>query len=189
MNGYLSRQELLDIGFASVGEDVSISNRACFYGASKMHIGNHVRIDDFCLLVGNITIGNHVHICAYSTFHASAGSIVIDDFSGFSVRTTVYAASDDYSGETMSNPTVPEKYKAVETGDVYFGKHTLVGAGSTFLHKTYLPEGNAIGSMTLVNGRLEPWGIYAGIPCRRIKDRSKHCLELERQLIEEESQS
>ena len=189
MNGYLSRQELLDIGFASVGEDVSISDRACFYGASKMHIGSHVRIDDFCLFVGNITIGNHIHICAYSSFHASSGSIVIDDFSNFSSRTVIYAASDDYSGETMTNPTVPEKYKAIEWGDVYCGKHTIVGTGSTILHKSYVPEGTAIGAMSLVNSRLEPWGIYAGIPCRRIKDRSKHCLELEKQLMEEESHS
>ena len=50
MNGYLSREEVLALGFASVGENVQISNKACFYGAAKMRIGSHVRIDDFCIL-------------------------------------------------------------------------------------------------------------------------------------------
>ena len=43
-----------------------------------------------------------------------------------------------------------------------------------------------MGSMSLVNRSAEPWGIYVGIPARRVKERSRklleYCAEFERQL-------
>lgn len=185
MNGYLSREELLAVGFASVGEDVLISDKACFYGASKMHIGNHVRIDDFSVLIGNITIGDYVHIGIGCGLHASIGSITMEDFSSFSSGVVAYAASDDYSGEYMTNPTVPKKYTNDISSHIVFGRHAIVGTGSTILPGAIVSEGCAVGAMSLVRGPLEPWGIYAGIPCRKVKERSKRCLELEQQLMEE----
>jgi galactoside O-acetyltransferase len=44
-------------------------------------------------------------------------------------------------------------------------------------------EGCAIGSMSLVNKSIEPWGVYVGIPVKRIKERSKDLLEKEKQFI------
>lgn len=46
----LTREEIEQMGFASVGENVLISTKASFYGISKIHIGNNVRIDDFCVI-------------------------------------------------------------------------------------------------------------------------------------------
>lgn len=46
----LTREEVEQMGFASVGENVFISTKASFYGVSKIHIGNNVRIDDFCVI-------------------------------------------------------------------------------------------------------------------------------------------
>jgi acetyltransferase-like isoleucine patch superfamily enzyme len=48
-----------------------------------------------------------------------------------------------------------------------------------------LEEGVAIGALSLVNRHLEAWGIYAGIPAKRIKDRKRDLLELERELLRE----
>jgi len=41
--------------------------------------------------------------------------------------------------------------------------------------------------MSLVHKSLKPWTIYAGIPCKEIKPRSKHLLELYSQLMQEEN--
>lgn len=46
----LTREEIEQMGFASVGNNVFISTKASFYGTSKIHIGNNVRIDDFCVI-------------------------------------------------------------------------------------------------------------------------------------------
>jgi galactoside O-acetyltransferase len=40
--------------------------------------------------------------------------------------------------------------------------------------------------MSLVNRSTQPWGIYVGIPARRVKERSKELLELCAQLEKED---
>lgn len=185
MQGFYTREELIELGFCEIGENVLISKKASIYGASKMKIGNNVRIDDFCILVGNIILKNNIHIAAYTGLHASMGSITMDDFSTLSSQVSIYAASDDYSGKYMTNSVVPQKYKNTLFGDVYIGRHVIVGVGTSILQNAYLPEGVAIGAMSLVKGELEPWGIYAGVPCKRIKEREKEILELEKRFLKE----
>lgn len=184
MNGYLSKEEVLALGFASVGEDVQISDKACFYGASQMHIGNHVRIDDFSIFIGKITLGDYIHIANYTAIHASAGSFTMGDYSTLSSRIAVYAASDDYSGEYMTNSVVPAQYTHTLFSDITVGEHVVVGTGSTLLPGAVLPDGVAVGAMSMVKSRLESWGIYAGVPCRRLAERSKRCVELAHKLQE-----
>lgn len=176
MNGYLSREEITKIGFRSVGEDVLISKKACFYGASKMSLGNHVRIDDFCIFIGNITLGDYIHIAGYTGLHASWGSITMGSFSTLSSRVAVYAASDDYSGAAMTNSVVPSQLTNVISSDIMIGEHAIVGTGSTLLPGAVLQEGTAVGAMSLVKSKLEPWSIYAGLPCIKIKERKKELL-------------
>ena len=128
----LSRDALEALGFAAVGQNVQISDRASFYGASRIHLGSHIRIDDFCVLsagVGGIFIGNHVHIAVYSSL-IGAGKISISDFGNISSRVAIYSSNDDYSGATMTNPTVPSEYTGVVHADVFLGKHVIVGSGS-----------------------------------------------------------
>ena len=63
--GVLNRVAVETMGFASVGQNVQISDKASFYGASRITLGNNVRIDDFCVLsagIGGIAIGNYIHI-------------------------------------------------------------------------------------------------------------------------------
>ena len=47
----LSRLQLESIGFAELGHNVQISERASFYGVNKICIGSNVRIDDFVSLL------------------------------------------------------------------------------------------------------------------------------------------
>jgi acetyltransferase-like isoleucine patch superfamily enzyme len=39
--------------------------------------------------------------------------------------------------------------------------------------------------MTLVNKSTEPWGIYIGNPAKRVKERKKDLLDLEKQFLQE----
>ena len=182
MSFYLEA-ELRSLGFRSVGEDVRLSRKASVYGAENISIGNHVRIDDFCVLaagVGGITIGNYVHIAVGSTL-IGAGMIAMADFSGLSSRVSIYSSSDDYSGATMTNPTVPREYTGVEHMDVFLGKHVIVGSGSVILPGATLEEGVAVSALSLVTKDCKAFGIYTGVPARRIKARKTDLLELERQ--------
>jgi galactoside O-acetyltransferase len=179
--GMLTREQIASLGFAEVGEGVQISDKASFYGASRISIGDHSRIDDFCVLsagAGGIALGQHVHIAVYSSL-IGAGRITVEDFCNVSSRVSIYSSSDDYSGHSMTNPTVPEAFTGVQHADVILNRHVIVGSGSVILPGVRLHEGVAIGALSLVRSSCEAFGIYAGNPLRRLKDRSRDLLSKE----------
>ncbi|MBQ1784367.1 MAG: acyltransferase [Gammaproteobacteria bacterium] len=179
------------MGFASIGRNVAISDRASFYGCSKIRIGNNVRIDDFCVLsagAGGISIGNHVHLAVYSCL-IGAALITISDFANVSSRVAIYSSSDDYSGATMTNPTIPEEFKSVEHAPVSIGRHVLIGSGSVILPGAVLEDGVAVGALSMMRGHSKSFGIYAGVPARRIRDRRRDLLEIERHFMLSKTES
>ena len=183
MDSFYSAEELLKLNFCKFGDNVKISRKASIYNASLIELGNNIRIDDFCILSGNIKLENNIHIAAYSALYGGAAGIVIDSFANVSSRVCIYAVSDDYSGNTMTNPTVPEQYKKVQNEPVHIGKHVIIGSGCTILPGVVLSEGTALGAMSLCKTSTKPWKIYAGIPARIIKDRSRDLLKYEKEYI------
>lgn len=186
MTSYYSQEELYQLGFQALGKsgDILISRKASIYGAEKISIGDHVRIDDFCILSGTITLGNYIHIAAYCGLFGGSAGIEMHDFSGLSSRCVIYAESDDYSGQALTNPTIPNEYRQITKGKVVLERHVLVGTGTSILPGVTLHEGCSVGSMSFINKSLDEWGLYVGIPCRKLKERSKRLLELEKQWIQ-----
>jgi galactoside O-acetyltransferase len=182
---FIPRDVLERMGFAHLGENVFISDKASIYNCTKISIGSNVRIDDFCILsagVGGIEIGNYIHTAVYTSL-IGAGKITLCDFSNISSKVAIYSSNDDYSGTTMTNPMVPEKYKAVVHKDVFLGKHVIVGSGSIILPGVTLEEGVAIGALSLVTKKCEAFGIYTGNPARWIKERKRDLLDFEKAFL------
>lgn len=185
MNSFYSDVELKELGLKSIGENVLISRKCSIYDATEISIGNNVRIDDFSILSGRIEIGNYVHIAAGCYLFAGNAGIKLDDFSGISSRSAIYAVSDDYSGNFMTNPVIPDEYRQVNAKSVNIQKHGLVGSGSTILPGADIAEGTAIGAMSLVTKKTQAWKIYSGVPARIIAEREKNLLNLEKKFVEE----
>lgn len=173
---FYSDEEIRAIGFKSVGKDVLISRNTGIYGAGDMSIGDNVRIDDFCILSGNIILGSRVHISAYCALYGSAG-ICLSDYCGMSARSIIYSASDDYSGEFLVGACVEERFRHVIRGKVTLQKFVQLGAGTIVMPSLTLEEGVATGAMTFVNQSLDAWGIYVGIPARRLGERSRKMID------------
>jgi acetyltransferase-like isoleucine patch superfamily enzyme len=150
-----------------------------------IEIGSNVRIDDFCLLSGRVKIGSHVHVSAYASLCGGDAGIVLEDFVNISERVAVFAKTDDFSGGTLTNPTIPEKYKNVFEAEVILKKHVILGVGSSILPGVTMGEGSVLGAKSFLKKSTEPWSIYAGLPAKRIKDRKKDLLKLERLFLEE----
>ena len=182
MNSFYSVEELKELGLKSFGKNVLISKKASIYNSKEIEIGNNVRIDDFCILSGKIKLANNIHIAAYSSLFAGNVGIELESFSCISSRCVIYSISDDYSGNYLTNPTVPNCYRNVIEEPVLLKKHVLIGTGSTVLPGVTIGEGTSIGAMTLVNKSLDSWGIYIGIPAKKIKDRSQKLLKLEEKI-------
>ncbi|MFT4144621.1 MAG: acyltransferase [Mobilitalea sp.] len=184
MNSFYSEDELKEIGFAQIGTNVLISKKTSFYGTDKMTIGSNVRIDDYCVLSGKIDIGNYVHIAVFNAIFGGVDGIVFEDYSGISSRCAIYATTDDYSGEFMTNPTIPPEYTNVINKRVEVGKYVVIGTGSTVLPGVIIGEGCSFGAMTLITRNTEPWGFYMGLQCIRLKERSKKLLDYEKKLMD-----
>lgn len=183
--GYYDEHALRAMGFGAVGENVRIAKNCVIVGdLANIRLGNQVRMDVFGTLIatGPITIGSYVHIAAYA--HLSAGDgIVLEDFSGLSHGVKLYSRTDDYSGAYLTNPMVPAAYTGVIAGKVVIGRHAILGANAVVLPGVTVGEGCSVGAQSLVKADLEPWGMYAGCPVRRIRERARTLLALEAALL------
>jgi acetyltransferase-like isoleucine patch superfamily enzyme len=180
---FLTEEDLGDVGFRKLGRNVKINERASIYGLENISIGSNVRIDDFAIIVatGPLDIGSYVHIAGFC-FLGSKYGIVLEDYAGLAHGAKIYSASDDYSGEKMTNPTVPREFTGGKQGKVTLCRHVIIGAGSVVLPGCTLGEGVAVGACSVVKEDLLPWGVYAGIPVRFIGERKKDLLKLEQEL-------
>lgn len=180
MDTFYTENELRKLGIKSYGKNVFIGRKAILYNPELLEIGHDVRIDDFCILSGKIKLCNYVHLSHFCGLYGGKKGIFMEDFSGLSSKVTVYAASDDYSGESMTNPMVPGEYKPGSIDkEVIIKKHAIIGAGSVLLPGVVIAQGCSVGSMSLCIKSTEPWSINAGVPAKKIKDRAKDILLLE----------
>lgn len=184
-NSFLTKEELDKIGFGCLGENVLISKFCSIYKPWEIKIGHHVRIDDFSILSGSIEIGDYIHIAAGVYLFAGDSRIILKDFSGISSQCSVYATSDDYLGGYLTNPMVPDEYRHLIKGEVVINKHVVIGTHSVVLPSVNIGKGSSIGSMSLVNRDIDSWGVYVGIPCKRIGDRDKKGLYSKEKSIEQ----
>jgi galactoside O-acetyltransferase len=180
-SGFLDEAGLAALGLASHGADIRVDAAARFYGARRIEIGSHTRIDAFCVLSageGGIRIGDHVHIAAHG-FMAGAGRIELEDFANISGRVSIYSSNDDYSGATLTGPTVSDELRRVDVAPVHIGRHVIVGAGSVILPGVTIGDGAAVGALSIVKRDVEPFTIVAGPEARVIGTRKRDLLELE----------
>ncbi|PJJ58987.1 acyltransferase [Hymenobacter chitinivorans] len=183
MIGYYSPEELAELGFAEVGENVKISKTATIYNTGLISIGSNVRIDNFCVIAvsgtSRLRIGSYSHISAFN-FINGMGDITLGDFFTTAPYVRIFSSSDDYSGEHMANTMVPREAIGTESAPVVIQKHVLIGTGSTILQGVTLAEGTAVAAHALVTKSTEPFTLVGGVPARKLKDRSRNLLELEK---------
>ena len=182
---YLSEEALAALGFLSLGKAVKISERASIYNPELISIGDYSRIDDFCVVSGSISIGRYCHITPMCLLAGGEPGVQLSDFCTLAYGVKVFSQSDDYSGETMVNSLIPKHFKNEYMARVFLGRQVIVGAGATIFPGVTVEEGCAIGAMSLVTKSTSPWSVYAGVPARRIKDRSRDVLLLEKQFLSE----
>ena len=180
---YLTETELQSIGFKRLGSHVKISSKTSIYNPELIEIGDYSRVDDFCVLSGLISIGRNVHIAPQCLVAGGALGITFSDFSGLAYQVKVFTQSDDYSGGTLTNPTVPARYKLESKKEIFIGRHVIVGAASIIFPGVVLADGCSVGALSLVNKSTDPWGVYVGNPAKRIKDRKRDLLLLEKEYL------
>jgi len=164
---------MLSIDQIKTGKNCNINPTVQFYGEPEdFEIGDHVRIDAFCILTGKIKLGSFIHISP-GTFLFGAGGIVMEDYTCASSRVALYSVTDDFVEGYLTNPTVPEDTRKVTSGPIIFKKHSLVGTGTTVLPGVVLGYGCSVGAMSLVKQSVPDYAIMAGIPLRHFGYRNR----------------
>lgn len=176
---YYTEEELKSMGFKYIGNNVKLSNKSSIYNYDEIEINDNSRIDDFCIISGKVKIGKNVHIAPFCLVAGGEKGITFEDFSGLAYNVQVFTQSDDYSGKTMTNPTIPDEYKNEIKKEIIIKKHSIVGAGSIILPGVVLNEGTSIGALSLVRKETEEWSVYLGNPAKKIKSRKKDLIDLE----------
>ena len=186
-SGYLTETQLKKAGLCKFGANVQISRDCTIVGPENISLGNNVRIDGYSILsaaTGALRIGNNVHIGAFSYLVCKKG-ISIGSYSTLSQGVRIYSVSDDYSGLTMTNPTIPSRYKNLVEGEVVLQEHVIIGSGAIILPNVTIGEGVAVGALSMIKVSLPEWGIYAGVPAKLIRSRGRDLLELVDELNKE----
>lgn len=180
---WLSTEQIRQIGFKRVGSNVKISDKASIHNADEIEIGDNTRIDDFCVISGKVIFGRNVHIAVFCNIAGGSLGVYLDDFSGLAYGCCVFSQSDDYSGLTLTNPTVPTIFKSEKRARVHIGRHCIVGTQSVIFPGVTMADGCSLGAMSMLTKSTEPWTIHFGIPARKIKNRKKGLLDLEKQYL------
>ena len=167
------------------GKNVIIGKTVRIRYPHLVSIGDNCIIDDFTYISTALELEGYNHISAgCKIIGGSSSKLVMKPFSTFSPNVVVAAGSDDYlSG--IATPMVDIEFKGnVEYSNVIIGRHSIIGSGSVILPNIIVNDGATVGALSLVNKNLEEWCLYAGIPAKKIKNRSKDkILQLEKDFI------
>jgi acetyltransferase-like isoleucine patch superfamily enzyme len=184
---FFSKKELKQFKFRSIGKNVFIKKNVGMFFIENISIGNNVRIDDNVIIVASnknspVKIGNYIHI-ASNCYLAGSDGIDMMDFTTLAPGVLIFSGSDDYSGKKLTNPMVGNPYIGGKFGKVTLCKHVIIGAGSVILPDVTIKQGSSVGALSLVNKNLNSWGVYSGIPAKKIKSRHKDILKLEKKFL------
>src|SRR2546430_2972616 len=72
---FLTRPELEALGVTCGGDDVRVHVSTVIINPEGLRIGNHVRVDPFCLVsaTGKINLGDHIHIASHCSLIGGGG--------------------------------------------------------------------------------------------------------------------
>lgn len=156
---YLNKGSFLE-GRNYVGRDTCLANVRMGYGSyvnSRSDISNAV-IGRYTSVGSHVTteLGSHPldgkHVALHPAFYSRSAAL------GYS-----YAASDSY--EEMKYIDAGSRIQVVIGNDVWIGNNVSILEGVT------IGDGAVVAAGSVVTKDLEPYGIYAGVPAKKLRSR------------------
>jgi galactoside O-acetyltransferase len=148
---YFSKDQLAEMG-VTIGENTLISNLVRFYGCQAV-IGSNVRIDDFCIVKGNIQIGDYVHIGAFSILAGGGAKITIGSRVGISSRGSLFTGTEDFSSNKRGHPTMSpgcSDVRDVIVGEIKIEDDVIIGSLVTILPNVRIGNNVSLGANLII---------------------------------------
>ena len=165
------------MGFHRIGSNVTVHQMARIVAPENITLGSDIVIDDFVFIGAHqrLILGNHVHVAAHASI-TGGGKVLVSDFCGISSGARLISGTDDFTGGALTGPTIPAEFRRAHRGRIVLEPHVVVGSNAVVLPDVTIGEGSTVGAGSVVTQNLDPWGVYAGSPARRINHRDQEVL-------------
>lgn len=150
---------------AELDNDCKILDNVWIDAGKSLKVGKHTMITWFVLIEGgdSLAIGDRVFVGP-----------------GSKILTGTYELDGYYSSEFL-----PEGCHKNRCASITIEDDAYIGANCTILPGVTIGEGAVVGANSLVTRDLEPWGVYVGSPCKKIRDRIKPSSEMVDKVMKE----
>ena len=151
------RESVIKSSFGSCGKNVHIAEKSDIKG------------------IGNISIGDDVAIGPHALLWTTRANIIIKEKVIIGPRLTIITGNHkiDVIGKYISDVTDDEKDED-DDQDVIIEKDVWIGANVTILKGVTVAEGSVVGAGTVLTKNTDPYGVYVGVPGKRISERFKN---------------
>ena len=148
-------------------KDVRIHKTAIIKRRKFVKIGSHISIDPFFYITTRAVIDDWVHIGSHvSVIGGEDATLLIGNYVAISTGCRLVCRSNDF---TCKNSAIPFMSGSKLYGSfIDIKNNVILGANVVVLPDVTIGEGAVVGANSLVNKDLEPWGIYAGTPAKKI---------------------
>jgi acetyltransferase-like isoleucine patch superfamily enzyme len=174
------------------GRNVSFGARVTLRHPRKIRLGDHVVVDDGCVLDAKgtandgIRIGSRVFLGRHTILSCKDGDIVLEDGVNISFHCAVFSASTVRLGaETLlaaycyvvggghdfDRTDVPVIRQGRPSKGIDVGRGAWLGAGSLILDGVSIGHDAIVGAHAVVTQDLPPFAVATGAPARVVRDR------------------
>lgn len=132
------------------------------------------RLDGMCWIQPGVTfvqsnrlsIGKHFG-CNTGSYINAIGGITMGDYVLIGSNVTISSGMHDIEGRNppvFARPTLPKP--------IYIEDDVWIGAGAVIMPGVTLRKGTVVGANAVVTKATEEYGVYAGVPARKIRERT-----------------
>jgi acetyltransferase-like isoleucine patch superfamily enzyme len=160
--------------FRHMGSNVTVYKLAIILSPENVTLGSDIIIDDFVFIGSHrrLVLGNRVHISSHSSI-TGGGRVLLSDFSGMGSGARLISGTDDFTDGRLNGSAIPAEFRETHRGTIILEPHAIIGTNAVVLPDVTIGEGATVGAGSVVTRSLEPWGVYAGSPARKIKTRPR----------------
>jgi acetyltransferase-like isoleucine patch superfamily enzyme len=190
--GLALRKSLYPLLLGACGRGVVFGQNVVLRHPHKIRIGDHVVIDDNCLLDakgtanGGISIGHRVFIGRNTILSCKNGDIEVSDGANIGFNCELFSASHVRVGRDallaaycyviggdhdFSDPDAPVLAQARRSAGVSIGSGAWLGAGAKILDGVSIGDRAIVGAGAVVRQSVPDGAVAVGIPARVVKQR------------------
>ena len=116
---------------------------------------------------GDVVIGDNVSLNPYCIINANGG-VTIGKDCRIAAHTAIIA-----SNHSIDDRDTAIRHQAMRTDGIVFEDDVWLGAGCRVLDGCRLGRGCVVGAGAVVTADTDPYGVYVGVPARKIRERGE----------------